>query len=172
MFNAQRKWWLEIFQREAVSYYNNYIFHICSVWTTKKLLCVFQKMDMPFLGIAGNSVELRELLAKRTAEITRKYAPGANRWGSAKRPHFRFVRQSVSCGLRARGGNPFIFLGGCGRVKGNNAASNHSSARPLSENLTRALLSASPSNPRPVPLRPRVLPSLPLSSPFRPVCLL
>lgn len=129
-------------------------------------------MDVPFPGIAGNSVELRELLAKRTAEITRKYARGANRWGNAKRPHFRFVRQSVSCGLRARGGNPFILLGGCGRVKGNNAASNHSSARPLSENLTRALLSASPSNPPPGPLRPRLLPFLPLGSPFHPVCLL
>jgi len=122
--------------------------------------------------MAGNSVELRESLAKRTAEITRKCARGADRSGSAKRPHFRFVRQSVSCAVRARGGNPFVFLDGCGRVKGNNTASNHSSARPLSENLTRSLLSVSPSNPPPVLLRPRVFPSLSLDSPFHPVCLL
>lgn len=109
---------------------------------------------MPFPGMASNSVELRESLAKRTAEITRKCARGVDRSGSAKRPHFRFVRQSVSCARRARGGNPFVFLDGCGRVKGNNAASNHSNAWPLSENL-RALLSASPSNP--LPLRPRPL---------------
>jgi len=128
--------------------------------------------DVPVLGMAGNSVELRESLAKRTAEITRKCARGADRSGSAKRPHFRFVRQSVSCAVRARGGNPFVFLDGCGRVKGNNAASNHSSARPLSENLTRSLLSVSPSNPPPVSLRSRVFPSLSLDSPFHPVCFL
>lgn len=137
---------------------------------SKKLLNSFQRTDVLFPGMAGNSVELRELLAKRTAEITRKCARGANRSGSAKRPHFRFVRQSVSCALRARDGNPFVFLDGCGRVKGNNAASNHSSAWPLSENLTRALLSASPFNPPPVLLRPRVFPSLLLGS--HPVCLL
>lgn len=75
-------------------------------------------MDVPFSEVVGNSVELRELLAKRTAEITRKYARGANRSGNSKRPHFRFVRQSVSCALRARGGNPFVFLDGCREGKG------------------------------------------------------
>lgn len=44
------------------------------------------------------------------AKITRKFARGTDRSGSAKRPHFRFVRQSVSCGRHARGGNPFLYF--------------------------------------------------------------
>lgn len=104
-------------------------------------------MDKPFPGMAvirsnyGKTPGINEL-----AKITRKCARGVDRSGSAKRPHFRFVRQSVSCGRHAKGRQPLsLLLGGCGRVKGNNAASNHSSAWPLSENLTRALLSVSPS---------------------------
>ncbi|KAL0100380.1 hypothetical protein PUN28_019617 [Cardiocondyla obscurior] len=59
--------------------------------------------------VDDNSVELRELLVKRRAEITRKYARGANCPGSAKRPHFRFVRRSVSCRPpRERRHNPFV----------------------------------------------------------------
>lgn len=145
MSNARRKWSFNLKfikrnylfyiykekQRYALQLYFIFINVLHEWW--EKLLSAFRKTDVPFPGMAGNSVELRESLAKRTAEITRKYARGANRWGSAKRPRFRFVRQSVSCVLRARGGNPFILLDGCGRGKGNNAASNHSSARPLSE---------------------------------------
>lgn len=75
--------------------------------------CSLRKTDEPFSRMAGNSVELRgESFAKRTTEITRKRARSANRSGNAKRPHFRFVRRSVSCALRARGGNPFWVVAG------------------------------------------------------------
>lgn len=57
-----------------------------------------KRRDESFPRMTGNLVELQESFAKRATVITRKCARGADRSGSAKRPHFRFVRQSVSCG--------------------------------------------------------------------------